>query len=71
MFLHFNMGTFTDEEWATPKTDPRRFAPTALDCGQWADVAKAAGMKYAVRLLRSLPPSFDTQVYGTGSIGSL
>ena len=27
MFNHFNMGTFTDEEWATPHQDPKRFAP--------------------------------------------
>jgi alpha-L-fucosidase len=48
MFLHFNMGTFHDMEWVNPARDPMSFNPTALDCGQWADAAKAAGMKFAV-----------------------
>ena len=28
--------------------DPSLFNPTKLDCGQWADAAKSAGMKFAV-----------------------
>ncbi|MEU5263734.1 alpha-L-fucosidase [Amycolatopsis sp. NPDC021455] len=48
MFLHFNMGTFHDAEWVDPNQDPKSFAPTALDCGQWADAAKAAGMTFGV-----------------------
>jgi alpha-L-fucosidase len=48
MFLHFNMGTFHDAEWVDPDQDPLSFAPSDLDCGQWADAAKAAGMKFAV-----------------------
>jgi alpha-L-fucosidase len=48
MFLHFNMGTFHDAEWVDPNQDPKSFAPSALDCGQWADAAKAAGMRFAV-----------------------
>ncbi|WP_207793267.1 alpha-L-fucosidase [Nocardioides acrostichi] len=48
MFNHFNLGTFTDEEWAAPFQNPARFAPTAVDCGQWADAAAAAGMSYGV-----------------------
>jgi alpha-L-fucosidase len=48
MFLHFNMGTFHDAEWVDPDQDPRSFAPSDLDCGQWADAAKAAGMRFAV-----------------------
>jgi alpha-L-fucosidase len=48
MFIHFNMGTFHDVEWVDPFQDPMSFNPTALDCGQWADTAKAAGMKFAV-----------------------
>ncbi|MFF4488788.1 RICIN domain-containing protein [Streptomyces sp. NPDC001544] len=48
MFNHFNMGTFTNEEWATPNQDPTRFAPTAVDCAQWAAAAAAAQMKYGV-----------------------
>ncbi|MFI0443859.1 alpha-L-fucosidase [Actinomadura sp. 6N118] len=48
MFLHFNMGTYHDAEWVEPDQDPRSFNPTHLDCGQWADAAKAAGMKFGV-----------------------
>ena len=48
MFLHFNIATFADSEWATGYEDPLLFNPARLDCGQWADAAKAAGMKYAV-----------------------
>jgi alpha-L-fucosidase len=48
MFLHFNMGTFHDAEWVEGFQDPLSYNPTALDCGQWADAAKAAGMKFAV-----------------------
>ncbi|TDV48040.1 alpha-L-fucosidase [Actinophytocola oryzae] len=48
MFLHFNMGTFHDAEWVDPNQDPMSFDPTDLDCGQWADAAAAAGMRFAV-----------------------
>lgn len=48
VMMHFNMGTFTDEEWASPNHDPQKFNPTELDCNQWADACKAAGMKYAI-----------------------
>ena len=48
MFIHFNMGTFHDMEWVNPNQDPLSFNPTALDCGQWADAARAAGMRFAV-----------------------
>lgn len=50
MFLHFNLGTFTNEEWAKPgrKDVATIFNPSHLDTDQWADAAKAAGMKYAV-----------------------
>jgi alpha-L-fucosidase len=48
MFLHFNLGTFAGLDWAGGYEDPALFNPVKLDCGQWADVAKAAGMKYMV-----------------------
>lgn len=48
MFLHFNMATYIDREWASGYEDVALFKPDKLDCGQWADVARAAGMKYAV-----------------------
>jgi alpha-L-fucosidase len=48
MFLHFNIATFNNAEWSNGYEDPATFAPKKLDCGQWADAAKTAGMKYAV-----------------------
>lgn len=48
MFIHFNMGTFHEKEWIEPGQDPKSFNPAKLDCGQWADAAKSAHMKYAV-----------------------
>ena len=48
MFIHFNIATFNGCQWANGYEDPATFRPEKLDCGQWADAAKAAGMKYAV-----------------------
>src|SRR5258708_6040396 len=42
MFIHFNIGTFADLDWAGGYEDPALFKPTKLDCSQWADVAKEA-----------------------------
>jgi alpha-L-fucosidase len=44
-FIHFNMNTFTNVEWGEGKESPQMFNPTALDCNQWARIAKEAGMK--------------------------
>jgi hypothetical protein len=48
MFLHFNMGTFTGEEWASPSLAVNTFNPVGLDTDQWAAAATSAGMEYAV-----------------------
>jgi len=48
LFLHFNMATYVNREWANGYEDPALFRSDKLDCGQWADVARAAGMKYGV-----------------------
>ena len=45
MFVHFGPNTFTGAEWGSGKEKAEIFNPTALDCGQWASVAKAAGMR--------------------------
>jgi alpha-L-fucosidase len=48
MFNHFNLGTFTDEEWAAGGQSPSLFAPSSVDCRQWAAAAAAAKMSYGV-----------------------
>jgi alpha-L-fucosidase len=48
MFVHFNLGTFADLDWAGGYEDPALFRPARLDCGQWADAAREAGMQYMV-----------------------
>ena len=45
MFVHFGPNTFTGAEWGSGQEKADIFNPTALDCGQWAAVAKAAGLK--------------------------
>lgn len=45
LFVHFGPNTFTDSEWGDGREDVDVFAPTALDCRQWAAIARQAGMK--------------------------
>lgn len=45
LFMHFGPNTFTDEEWGHGTEDPNLFHPTALDCRQWARIARDAGAK--------------------------
>ncbi len=44
-FVHFNMNTFSDMEWGYGNESPEQFNPSALDCRQWARIARDAGMK--------------------------
>ena len=44
MFCHFGPNTFTGAEWGSGDEAKEVFAPTALDCRQWVDVAEQAGM---------------------------
>lgn len=48
MFLHFNMATFNEVEWANGYEDPASFSPDQFDADQWAQAAVDAGMRYVV-----------------------
>jgi len=43
LFMHFGPNTFTDLEWGEGSEKEELFNPTAMDCRQWARIAKAAG----------------------------
>lgn len=45
LFAHFGPNTFTGLEWGHGDEAAEVFNPTALDCGQWCRIAKAAGAK--------------------------
>lgn len=44
-FVHFGPNTFTNLEWGHGTEAEDLFNPTALDCRQWAQVARDAGME--------------------------
>lgn len=46
MFIHFNIPTFSPEDWPDPDQPVSTFNPTRLNCHQWAKAAKAANMSY-------------------------
>src|SRR5882724_1408458 len=46
MFIHFNIPTFMDEDWADPEAPAALFNPLKLDCNQWAKAARSANMTY-------------------------
>jgi len=46
MFIHYNIPTYMDQDWADPDASPRLFDPKKLDCRQWARAAKSANMSY-------------------------
>ncbi len=46
MFIHFNIPTYMDQDWADPDAPASLFNPTKLNCDQWAKAAKSANMSY-------------------------
>lgn len=47
-FVHISPNTFTGLEWGLGNESPSVFNPTSLDCDQWVEAIKSAGMKGAV-----------------------
>ena len=45
LFVHFGPNTFSGREWGLGTEAEDLFNPTDLDCRQWADIARRAGMK--------------------------
>ncbi|MEX0777179.1 MAG: alpha-L-fucosidase [Phycisphaeraceae bacterium] len=48
MFIHFGMSTFDGDELSMGDKPSTAYAPDRLDVDQWVQVARDAGMKYAV-----------------------
>lgn len=46
MFIHFNIPTYMNQDWADPEAPASLFNPTKLNCDQWAKAAKSAHMSY-------------------------
>lgn len=46
MFIHYNIPTYMEDDWADPDADPSIFNPKQIDFDQWAKAAKSANMTY-------------------------
>ena len=46
MFIHYNIPTYMEDDWADPDASPAIFNPKKLDTDQWAKAAKSANMSY-------------------------
>lgn len=46
MFIHYNIPTYADQDWADPDASPALFNPSRLNCDSWAKAARAANMTY-------------------------
>lgn len=46
MFIHYNIPTYMEDDWADPDASPEIFNPKKLNTDQWAKAAKSANMTY-------------------------
>ena len=46
MFIHYNIPTYGEDDWADPDASPAIFNPKKLNTDQWAEAAKSANMTY-------------------------
>jgi alpha-L-fucosidase len=46
MFIHYNIPTYMEDDWADPDASPDLFNPKKLNTDQWATAAKSANMSY-------------------------
>lgn len=44
-FVHFGVNTYTNKEWGDGSEPESIFNPTKLDCDQWVEAIKSAGLK--------------------------
>ncbi|MBQ4044240.1 MAG: alpha-L-fucosidase, partial [Clostridia bacterium] len=44
-FVHFTVNTYTDLEWGKGDEPESIFNPVELDCDQWVEAVKSAGMR--------------------------
>lgn len=48
MFIHFGINTFADCEWSDGTLAPALYAPSEINCDEWAKTAAEAGMRYVI-----------------------
>jgi hypothetical protein len=53
MFIHFGINTFNETEWSDGTLPVASYHPTSLDPGQWVRVARDAGFRYVILVVRA------------------